>query len=59
MEDKYYSVNQIMEMFDCSRSMVNTWFEKGLPKIKLGKLTRVKERDLNKFIKELEEVNDN
>ena len=50
MDDKLYSVNQLMEKFDCSRSLVNKWFERGLVKTKIGKLTRVKEKDLEEFI---------
>lgn len=50
MSEEIYSVNQLMKKFDCSRSLVNTWFKRGLVKTKIGKLTRVKESDLIAFI---------
>ena len=50
--DKLYSVNQLMEKYDCSRSLINRWFERGLVKTKIGKLARVKEEDLEKFIED-------
>lgn len=50
MIEKMYSIKQIKALYSISDTKVKQWFKDGLVKTKLGRLTRVKESDLEEFI---------
>ena len=44
-------IKQVMEQYHVSRTTVYNWFNKGLPFIKVGKITYIESSELIKFIK--------
>lgn len=44
-------VSDVMERLKVSKATVYNWIKRGLPIIKVGKLTFIEEEELNKFIK--------
>ncbi len=51
--DVYLTVKEVMEILKVSRTAVNNWMSSGKLKFyKVGRLVRVKEDDLEKFIQD-------
>lgn len=50
---KYLSINDVMEIMGVSRQTIYNWFEKGLRRVEVGGSIRIKETDLEDFIKEV------
>lgn len=44
-------VKQIMEQYHVSKMTVYRWIKRGLPMIKVGGITFIEEKELEKFIK--------
>ena len=55
MEEKYYSISEIAEMYKLNISTVKSWIyrDKKLKAIKIGGAVRVKESDLKEIITEI------
>lgn len=51
--EKYYSVTQVAEKYNVSREAVHQWIKAGrLKAVQVGKLYRISETEIKKFIKE-------
>lgn len=49
--EKYLTIEEIMELMKVSRTTVHNWMKSGMLKYyKIGRLVRIKEEDLKKFI---------
>lgn len=44
-------VKEVVKMLGVSKATVYNWIKKGLPIIKVGKITFIEEKELYKFIK--------
>ena len=50
--EKYYSVTQIAKKYSVSREAVHQWIKSGkLKAVQVGKLYRISETEIKKFIK--------
>jgi excisionase family DNA binding protein len=49
--DKLYTIPEVAEIIKCSRRGVEEWIKSGkLKHVKIGRLIRIKEKDLQNFI---------
>lgn len=52
MNDEKLTVAEVATEFKTTPKTVYEWFKKGLPKMKIGRMTRILRSDLNTFITE-------
>ena len=51
--DEYLTIQDVMDILKVSRTSVNNWLKSGnLKYYKVGRLVRIKEEDLEKFIQD-------
>lgn len=48
---KMLRIKQVMEQYHVCRATIYNWFKQGLPFIKVGKITFIEEKEVEKFIK--------
>lgn len=44
-------IKQVVEQYHVSRGTIYNWIKRGLPIIKVGKITLIEEKEIEKFIK--------
>jgi excisionase family DNA binding protein len=53
MEDRLLKIKNVHETLNCSRAQAYRLIQEGrIPAVKIGKMVRVRERDLDQFIKD-------
>jgi excisionase family DNA binding protein len=51
-EPQYFTIKQVCERLQVSRMTVHRWIKRGLPVYRQGRIVRIKEADLERFLKE-------
>jgi len=52
MEYEKLTVKQVAEELQVNPKTVYEWFKRGLPKLKIGRMTRIRRGDLEEFFNE-------
>jgi len=50
MDKELLTVKDVMALYSIGIATVYNWFNRGLPKVKIGRMTRIKRSDLEEFI---------